>query len=132
MEGTFFSIISALIILALVLLTRKVLLSLVVGFVVGALLIHKFSIGNSIKEIWIVVYEIFVTDSSMNSGNVLLLGFLLLLGMMTAFLAVSGGSKAFGDWMIKRIRTRTGTKFMTGVLGQIIFIDDYLNKLMVK
>src|SRR5699024_2983560 len=98
-----FSIIPELIMIALVLLKRKVLLSLGVGIVVGALLIHNFSIGNSIKEIRIVFYEIFVTDSSMNSGNVLLLGFLLLLGMMTAFLAVSGGSKAFGDWMIKRI-----------------------------
>ena len=131
MEGTFFSIIPALIMLALVLLTRKVLLSLGVGIVVGALLIQNFSIGNSIKEIWIVFYEIFVTDGSMNSGNVLLLGFLLLLGMMTAFLAVSGGSKAFGDWMIKRIKTRTGAKLMTAVLGLIIFIDDYFNSLAV-
>src|SRR5690625_4355283 len=131
MEGTFFSIIPALIMLALVLLTRKVLLSLGVGIVVGALLIHNFSIGNSIKEIWIVFYEIFVTDGSVNSGNVLLLGFLLLLGMMTAFLAVSGGSKAFGDWMIKRIKTRTGAKLMTAVLGLIIFIDDYFNSLAV-
>src|SRR5690625_6146164 len=131
MEGTFFSIIPALIMLALVLLTRKVLLSLGVGIVVGVLFIHNFSIVNSMKEIWIVFYEIFVTDGSVNSGNVLLLGFLLLLGMMTAFLAVSGGSKAFGDWMIKRIKTRTGAKLMTAMLGLILLFDDYFNILAV-
>src|SRR5699024_8596554 len=90
----------------------------------ACLLVHNFSIGNSIKEIRIVFYEMFVTDGSMNRGNVLLLGFLLLLGMMTAFFAVSGGSKAFGHWMIKRIKPRTGAKLMTAVLGLIIFIDD--------
>src|SRR5690625_2002387 len=115
MEGTFFSIIPAMIMLALVLLTRKVLLSLGVGIVAGALFIHNFSIGNSIKEIWIVFYEIFVTDGSINSGNVLLLGFLLLLGMMTAFLAVCGGCKVFGDWLLKWIKTRTGANVMTAV-----------------
>src|SRR5699024_10874660 len=124
MEGTFFSIIPALIMLALVLLTRKDLLSLGVGIVVGALLIQNFSIGNSIKEIWIVFYEIFVIDGCMNSEYFLLLGFLRVLGMMTTFLAVLGGSKAFGDWVIKWIKTRTGAKLRTAVLGLIIFVDD--------
>src|SRR5699024_4553460 len=106
MEGTIFSIIPALIMLALVLLTRKVLLSLGAGIIVGTLLIHHFSIGDSLKEIWVIFYQIFITDGSVNSDNVLLLVFLLLLGMMTAFLASSGGSKAFGEWMIRRVKTR--------------------------
>lgn len=131
MEGTFFSIIPALLMLLLVLLTRKVLPSLGIGILVGALFIHEFDIIASIKEIWHVFIIIFITDGKLNSGNVLLLGFLLLLGMMTALLQSTGGSRAFGDWMMKRVKTRTGAQIMTAVLGLIIFIDDYFNSLAV-
>lgn len=131
MEGTIFSIIPALIMLILVLLTRKILLSLGAGIVAGALLLHNFSVVQSIKEIWMMFYEIFIIDGSINSDNLLLLIFLVLLGIMTAFLAASGGSRAFGEWMIKRIKTRTHSQVMTAILGLIIFIDDYFNSLAV-
>lgn len=131
MEGTIISIIPALIMLILVLLTRKILLSLGTGIVVGVLLIHNFSIVQSITDIWMRFYEIFIIDGTVNSDNLLLLIFLLLLGIMTAFLAASGGSKAFGEWMIKRVKTRTGAQVMTAILGLIIFIDDYFNSLAV-
>ncbi|WP_174614172.1 Na+/H+ antiporter NhaC family protein [Virgibacillus ihumii] len=131
MEGTFYSIIPALLMLVLVLLTKRVLLSLGAGIVVGALFIHDFAIIYSLTEIWNVFYGIFVTSGQLNIGNFQLLGFLLLLGMLTAFLTASGGSRAFGDWMIKRVKTRTSAQVMTGVLGLIIFIDDYFNSLAV-
>ncbi|HLR67888.1 Na+/H+ antiporter NhaC family protein [Virgibacillus alimentarius] len=131
MEGTIYSIIPAIIMLVLVLLTRKVVLSLGAGIIAGALLIHNFSIGGTLKEIWIIFFQIFITDGSVNISNILLLSFLLLLGIMTAFLTASGGSRAFGEWMIKRIKTRTGAQLMTAVLGLMIFIDDYFNSLAV-
>src|SRR5690625_2037891 len=131
MEGTFYSIIPALLTLVLVLLTRRVLPSLGIGILVGALFIHDFNILASVKEIWNVFYIIFVTDGELNTGNLLLLGFLLLLGIMTAILQASGGSRAFGEWMIKRVKTRIGAQLMTAVLGMIIFIDDYFNSLAV-
>ncbi|PAV28730.1 sodium:proton antiporter [Virgibacillus profundi] len=131
MEGTIYSIIPALLMLLLVLLTRKVLLSLGAGIIVGALMIRDFNILGTLNEIWTIFYEIFFVDGSLNIGNILLLSFLLLLGMMTAFLQASGGSRAFGEWMIKRVKTRTGAQVMTAVLGLIIFIDDYFNSLAV-
>ncbi|MFC2947167.1 Na+/H+ antiporter NhaC family protein [Virgibacillus sediminis] len=131
MEGTIFSIIPAILMLVLVLLTRKVLISLGAGIIVGALLIHNFSVWDAIKEVWNVFYTIFITEGALNTGNILLISFLLLLGIMTAFLQASGGSRAFGDWMMKRIRTRRGAQLMTPVLGIIIFIDDYFNALAV-
>lgn len=131
MEGTFYSIIPAILMLILVLLTRKVLPSLGIGILVGALFIHDFNVTGTIKEIWHVFQIIFYGDGELNTGNLLLLGFLLLLGVMTALLQASGGSKAFGEWMIKRVKTRTGAQLMTAVLGLIIFIDDYFNSLAV-
>ncbi|GAA0430795.1 Na+/H+ antiporter NhaC family protein [Virgibacillus salarius] len=131
MEGTIFSLIPAILMLVLVLVTRNVLLSLGTGIVAGALLIHDFSIWDSLKEIGIIIYTIFISEGSLNTGNLLLLGFLLLLGIMTAFLQASGGSRAFGEWMIKRVKTRVGAQVMSAVLGIIIFIDDYFNSLAV-
>ncbi|MEC2159011.1 Na+/H+ antiporter NhaC family protein [Virgibacillus halodenitrificans] len=131
MEGTIFSIIPALLMLVLVLLTRKVLISLGAGIIVGALFIHDFNLFGMVKEIWFIFYEIFVSEGSLNIGNILLLSFLLLLGIMTAFLQASGGSRAFGDWMIQRVKTRKGAQLMSAVLGLIIFIDDYFNSLAV-
>ncbi|RFA36990.1 sodium:proton antiporter [Virgibacillus dokdonensis] len=131
MEGTIFSLIPAVLMLVLVLLTRNVLLSLGTGIVVGALLIHNFSVLDSFHEIWTQFYTIFVSDGGLNTGNILLLSFLILLGMMTAFLQASGGSKAFGDWMIKKVKTRSGAQGMSAFLGLIIFIDDYFNSLAV-
>ncbi|WP_042222676.1 Na+/H+ antiporter NhaC family protein [Oceanobacillus manasiensis] len=131
MEGTIFSLIPAILMLILVLLTRNIYVSLGVGIIVGALFIHQFSILDSLKEIGSSFSNIFISDGALNYGNLLLLGFLLLLGIMTAFLQASGGSKAFGQWMIHRVKTRTGSQAMTGVLGLIIFIDDYFNSLAV-
>ncbi|ASK62833.1 sodium:proton antiporter [Virgibacillus phasianinus] len=131
MEGTIYSLIPALLMLVLVLLTKRVLLSLGIGIIVGALFIHDFNLLGSVNEIWIVFYQIFYTSEGLNVGNLLLLGFLLLLGITTAFLTASGGSSAFGEFMIKRVKTRAGAQVMTAVLGVIIFIDDYFNALAV-
>ncbi|WP_373893227.1 Na+/H+ antiporter NhaC family protein [Virgibacillus natechei] len=131
MEGTIFSIIPAIVMLILVLLTRKVLVSLGTGILIGALFIHDFAVWDSVKEIGTVFYEIFVLDGEWNTGNILLILFLLLLGIMTAFLQASGGSRAFGEWMVKRVKTRTGAQIITPILGLIIFIDDYFNSLAV-
>ncbi|SHG42046.1 Na+/H+ antiporter NhaC family protein [Ornithinibacillus halophilus] len=131
MIGTIYSIIPALIMLILVLLTRKVLLSLGAGIVVGALFIHEYDLLQSINEIWTNFYTIFYSGGGFETGNIQLLSFLLLLGIMTAFLQASGGSKAFGDWVIHRIKTRRGAQLVTPALGLLIFIDDYFNALAV-
>ncbi|WLV23887.1 Na+/H+ antiporter NhaC family protein [Aciduricibacillus chroicocephali] len=125
------SLLPAVIMLVLVLATRKVLLSLGTGIIAGALILNDFSILGTLKEIWKDFANIFYTEGAVNSGNLLLLAFLLLLGIMTALLAASGGSLAFGEWMIRRVKTRAGAQLMTVLLGIIIFIDDYFNALAV-
>src|SRR5699024_7859033 len=105
MTGSVYSLIPPVLMLVLVLLTRKVLLSLGIGIIVGALFIHQFQIASSAEEIWESFYSIFISDGTFDADNLLLLGFLLFLGILTAFITASGGSQAFGDWMIKRVKT---------------------------
>src|SRR5690606_23896324 len=42
-----------------------------------------------------------------------------------------GGSRAFGEWAVKRVKTRAGAQIMAALLGILIFIDDYFNALAV-
>ncbi|MFC7063992.1 Na+/H+ antiporter NhaC family protein [Halobacillus seohaensis] len=131
MEGTIFSLIPALLMLILVIVTRKVILSLGIGIIVGAFMLTGFNIVEGLELIWMNFYSIFISDGVFNTGNLYLLTFLLLLGVTTAFMTASGGSRAFGKWAVDKIQTRRGAKLVPALLGIIIFIDDYFNALAV-
>ncbi|RDY65708.1 Na+/H+ antiporter NhaC family protein [Halobacillus trueperi] len=131
MEGTIYSLIPAVLMLILVLLTRKVILSLGIGIIVGAFLLTQMDIGGGLALIWSIFANIFVSEGALNMGNIYLLSFLFLLGITTAFMTASGGSRAFGRWAVERIRTRKGATLVPALLGIIIFIDDYFNALAV-
>jgi len=57
--------------------------------------------------------------------------FLAILGMVVVMMNRAGGSRAFGAWAAKRIKTRVGAQLATICLGILIFIDDYFNCLTV-
>ncbi|SEI10352.1 Na+/H+ antiporter NhaC [Halobacillus karajensis] len=131
MEGTIYSLIPAVLMLVLVLLTRKVILSLGIGIIIGAFMLTQMDIGAGLALIWSIFANIFVSEGSLNMGSIYLLSFLFLLGVTTAFMTASGGSKAFGRWAVERIRTRKGAGLVPSLLGIVIFIDDYFNALAV-
>ncbi|WLD92700.1 Na+/H+ antiporter NhaC family protein [Alkalihalobacillus sp. AL-G] len=136
MENTIYSLIPPLLALLMVALTRRVLLSLGAGIIVGALMLNDFNIGATAMHIWEIVRGIFVVQNKagaweVNTWNVFILLFLLLLGIMTSLIAIAGGSRAFGEWASKKVKSRVGAQVLTIVLGLIIFIDDYFNSLAV-
>ncbi len=124
----------------MVVLTRRVLLSLGVGIVSSAFVLHanilmNDGVGAWLQEIlltiWVSIKAVFVADGAVNTWNVYIILFLLILGIITAFISISGGSRAFGEWAQKKVKTRTGAQLLAAVLGIIIFIDDYFNALAV-
>lgn len=132
MEGTIYSLIPAVLMLVLVILTRKIYLSLGTGILVGALMLHDFNIIDTTVAIWTVFLNIFYTPGDgFNLASLYLLGFLLLLGVLTAILTATGGSRAFGRWASNHVKTRRGAQLVPAVLGILIFIDDYFNALAV-
>ena len=66
-----------------------------------------------------------------DSGNVGIMVFLVILGIMVALMNKVGGSAAFGQWASKNIKTRVGAQLATIALGVLIFVDDYFNCLTV-
>ncbi len=66
-----------------------------------------------------------------DSYNVGILTFLVVLGAIVVLMNRAGGSRAYGEWAAKHIKSRAGASFATFLLGVLIFVDDYFNCLTV-
>lgn len=127
MEYGWLSIIPPLIAITAALITKEVLLSLFLGIFVGALILSDYKIISAFEKTFAVAFE----GMSDPEWNIPILAFLFLLGGLTALVAASGGSRAFGEWAMSRVKSRVGAQLVTMLLGIIIFIDDYFNSLAV-
>ncbi|NOH73228.1 Na+/H+ antiporter NhaC family protein [Vibrio pectenicida] len=125
------SLLPPLVALSLAIITRHVLLSLGVGIVLGATVLNDYSITNTISYMISTVSNVFVEDGGINTWNMSILAFLVLLGMMTALLTLSGGTLAFAEWAQSRVKSKRGSKLLAAFLGVFIFVDDYFNSLAV-
>jgi len=115
----------------LVIATRKVLLSLGAGIVTAGLVLAEFNPITMVVWIWDAIVRLFWVEGELNWFTILIVAFLFLLGMITSLVMMSGGAAAFTEWAARRIKTRRGAQVLTGLLGMIIFIDDYFNALAV-
>ncbi|MCM3745441.1 Na+/H+ antiporter NhaC family protein [Sporosarcina luteola] len=131
MIGTWVSILPPIVAIVMVLATKRVLVSLGSGIVTAALLVASFSPVDTLKNLWTGMIVSFWSEGELNTYNIFIMIFILLLGVITAFVSLSGGSRAFADWAVKRIKTRRGAKLLTVLLGILIFVDDYFNSLAV-
>ncbi len=127
----YISLIPPLLTLLLVVATRKVGLSLGVGIITSAFLVAEGSFMGTLGTIWDSFAMIFVVDGGINTWNAFILIFLTFLGVMTAFMNMSGGAKAFTAWALTKVKTRRQANFATALLGIIVFIDDYFSALIV-
>ena len=117
--------------IVLVIATRKVLLSLGLGVVSAAFLTADLDPLETGRLVLTSFTGIFWTEGAVNTEKVYILAFTALLGVIAAFIMMSGGTRAFADWAARRIRTRRGSLFLPTILGLVIFIDDYFNALAV-
>ncbi|MGB3829248.1 MAG: Na+/H+ antiporter NhaC family protein, partial [Ornithinimicrobium sp.] len=112
-----------------------VLLSLGAGVLSAAFIVADFNPLETISLTWTAFSEIFWVSGDnggeLNTTYVFILIFTLTLGMITALILMAGGSSAFSDWAIQRIKTRRGAQLLGAILGVVIFIDDYFNALAV-
>ncbi|PTL38911.1 Na+/H+ antiporter NhaC family protein [Alkalicoccus saliphilus] len=134
MEHGILSLLPPVLALVLVLITKRVLLSLGVGIITGALMVHQTEemfVNAAIMDILTIVTNIFVTEDGINTWEFYIILFLFLLGMIAALITITGGGRAFGEWAMARVKTRVGAQFTAAFLGVIIFIDDYFNSLTV-
>jgi tetracycline resistance efflux pump len=125
------SVLPALLALSLAVVTRKVLLSLGFGVLLGALLLTDFSLADTATYVFDKVKGVVIEEDGINTWNMSIVSFLLLLGIMTALITLSGGTRAFANWALVRIKDKRGASLLAALLGVFIFIDDYFNSLAV-
>src|SRR5690625_3246857 len=90
MDNTIWSLVPPILAIIMVLVTRRVLLSLGVGIIASAFFIASFNFPESFSLIWESFRLVFVEDNALNTGNVYILLFVLMLGIMTAFVSMMG------------------------------------------
>ncbi len=125
------SIIPPLLALGLALITKEVYSSLTVGVFVG-MVIYQFTLNGAGGEQLIASFTMVPQMMAEQiAGNGALLLFLALLGALTVVIAVSGGSRAYAEWVSQHIKNARMASILTAILGIIIFVDDYFNCLTV-
>ena len=120
--GTGWALLPPAVAIVLAFVTKEVYSSLLAGCVMGALLAEGFAPWRSFETLFLTLMEgidrkIFFFD--------------VLLGAIVVLFARSGGSRAFGEWASRRVRSRRGAETATAGLGCLIFLDDYFNCLTV-
>ncbi len=123
--GSIWALLPPIIAIGLALITKEVFSSLFIGILSGAILAADFSPLGSLDNV------INTGLISAVEGTAGIFIFLIELGILVALVNKAGGSKAFGEWAEKHVKTRVGACIMTFILGVLIFIDDYFNCLTV-
>ena len=127
--GTFWSLLPPIVAIVLALISKEVYSSLFLGCLVGALLVSNFHPWETLVQL--VEGDNGIVTTVSDSGNIAIIVFLVVLGIMVDLMNKTGGSEAFGRWATKTVHTRAGAQLMTMLLGVLIFIDDYFNCLTV-
>ena len=127
--GTFWSLLPPIVAIVLALISKEVYSSLFLGCLVGALLYTNFSPWDTLVQL--VEGDNGIVTTVSDSGNIAIIVFLVVLGIMVDLMNKTGGSEAFGRWATHSVKTRAGAQLMTMLLGVLIFIDDYFNCLTV-
>lgn len=126
-HATFWSLVPAVIAIALALVTKEVYSSLFVGILIGALLWGDFDFEMTMNHL---INDGFIASVS-DERNAGILLFLVILGVIGVLLFRAGGTRAYGEWALKHVKNRKVAQLMTFFLGILIFVDDYFNCLTV-
>ena len=124
MAETIWSVFPPILTIVLAITTKEVYMSLLVGIFSGAMLYSNLNVLQAILTMFAVMEE-------KVGGNVNILVFLVVLGILVAAISRSGATEAYGRWAGERIHGKRSALLLTALLRVIIFIDDYFNCLTV-
>jgi tetracycline resistance efflux pump len=123
MEPSILSLLPPVVAIGLAIATRRILLSLGIGIVLGALLYSQWDVLASISLVAEVAGGLIIDEGAV-AEEMYILAFVVMLGILTSFIYISGGLLAFSEWAITKVRTRFQAQLVPYVLGIVIFFDD--------
>jgi Na+/H+ antiporter NhaC len=121
------SVLPPVIAISLALITKEVIFSLLMGILSGTLL-YSLMAGLGAPGTLSVTIDLMISKVGANASMVI---FLAMLGALVALVTQAGGSRAYGNWAALKLKSKRSAGVATGLLGILIFIDDYFNCLTV-
>lgn len=132
----FFCLIPAFVALGLAIAFRRSFEALLGGVGVGMLIIEFGRTGEEANGFVLVrAFNAFVNQLYATFGDPTTVWVILVIGLFGSLIALlnkSGGALAFGKFISGRVSSKRGALLATGLLGVVVFIDDYLNALVVS
>ena len=123
----FLSIIPPLLAIALALIFRQVIISLILGVYSGAFFIYDY---NPITAFLRLIDKYIITAIS-DVSHTQIIVFTLLFGGVIGLISRSGGTTGIANSLTRFARSRKSGMIATWLSGLIIFFDDYANALVV-
>ena len=124
---TWLSLLPSIIAITLALLTRRVILSLLAGVLLGALILAD---GHPLRAVDVAVIQ-HLWPSLTDADHLSVFAFTLMMGAMVGVIHQSGGMHGVVDAMSRWARTRRGGQLAVWLLGLVVFFDDYANTLLL-
>lgn len=121
------SLVPPLVAIALAIATRRILLSLLIGIVVGAITLQH---GNPIAGIQSACID-FLWEKLIDYEKVQVYTFTLLMGGMIGLISASGGMRGLVNLLVRFANTRLKGQITGWLMGLVIFFDDYANMLLL-
>jgi Na+/H+ antiporter NhaC len=116
------SLLPALVAVALCLLTREPLVSLLGGIIIGAVMLGRFDI----------THEVFIPNIGTSNAASILILYLWLLGGLMGMWAKTGAAQAFANYMTEHyVQGPRSAKFITWCLGLVFFQGGTMSTVLV-
>src|SRR5688500_20323484 len=118
MEPSILSLLPPVVAIGLAIATRRILLSRGIGIVLGALMYSGWNVLASVSLVAEVAGGLIIDEGAV-AAEMYILAFVVLLGVLTSFIYISGGIHAFSDWAITKVRTRFQAQLVPFVLSLV-------------
>ncbi len=121
------SILPPIIAIVLAVVTRRAVLSLLLGIFAGAVVTAK---GNLLTAGY-DFFEVHLWPTLIDAGKMRVFAFTLLMGAMVGVISRGGGMQGLIQKLSPLAKTRRGGQLTTWLLGWVIFFDDYANTILL-
>ncbi len=112
---------------AMAVLTRRIVISLVVGIFAGSLLMANGNPIIALGQTW----ETHLWPTFTDPGKLRLYSFTIVMGALVGVITVTGGMRSLINGLIPLARTRRRGQMATWLMGMIVFFDDYASTILI-
>ena len=113
--------------IALAIITRRILVSLLAGIFLGAAIMARGDLVTALDQ----TLETHLWATFVDEGKLRVFSFTLLMGAMVGVINRSGGMRGLVDLVTPWARSRRRGQLSVWVLGLLVFFDDYANTILL-